>query len=184
MIVDESLVHLQIWDTGGQERFQSLASSFYRGSDICILVFDTTNKSSFTALPKWHEFISKHHVSKYKPKYQTDSKPEHGLHFVVLGNKIDLVDQRDVQMKDIELFLKEKEISYYHEVSAKENINIQNSLNGIIIKAKEWNESMGNLISRGLIIEDDAVVNLAKEIKMDEEEKNNNEYQKKNLACC
>ena len=41
--IDDRLVTLQIWDTAGQERFQSLGTAFYRGSDVCVLVYDVTN---------------------------------------------------------------------------------------------------------------------------------------------
>ena len=49
---------LQIWDTAGQEKFQSIGSAFYRGSDACVLVFDTTAGASFDALDNWKkEFV-------------------------------------------------------------------------------------------------------------------------------
>ena len=34
---------LCIWDTAGQEKFQSLGYAFYRGADCCALVYDITN---------------------------------------------------------------------------------------------------------------------------------------------
>jgi len=42
-------------DTAGQERFQSLGQAFYRGADICILVFDLTKTDSFEALDAWRD---------------------------------------------------------------------------------------------------------------------------------
>jgi Ras-related protein Rab-7A len=48
-------VTLTIWDTAGQERFQSLGKAFYRGSDVCILVYDVTDRMSFDGLKKWKE---------------------------------------------------------------------------------------------------------------------------------
>ena len=48
-------VTLTIWDTAGQERFQSLGKAFYRGSDVCILVYDVTDRMSFDGLSKWKE---------------------------------------------------------------------------------------------------------------------------------
>lgn len=76
-------VNLQIWDTAGQERYQSLGSAFYRGADACILVYDMTDARSFDALDSWRdEFL----VSA-APR-DPDSFP-----FVVLGNKVDVVDR-------------------------------------------------------------------------------------------
>ena len=34
----------QIWDTAGQDRFKCLGNAFYRGSDVCVLVYDITDK--------------------------------------------------------------------------------------------------------------------------------------------
>ena len=36
--------NIQFWDTAGQERFNSLGGGFYRGSDVCVIVFDITDK--------------------------------------------------------------------------------------------------------------------------------------------
>ena len=51
--VDDESVALQIWDTAGQERFRGLGSAFYRGADCVVLVYDTTNKSTFDSLEYW-----------------------------------------------------------------------------------------------------------------------------------
>lgn len=50
-----STVSLQIWDTAGQERFNSIGLSFYRGTDVAVLVYDITNAASFSHLTKWLE---------------------------------------------------------------------------------------------------------------------------------
>ncbi|MHA1479081.1 MAG: GTP-binding protein, partial [Promethearchaeota archaeon] len=48
---------LQLWDTGGQERFSSIRPMYYRGSLGTILVFDLTNAASFEHLPQWIEEV-------------------------------------------------------------------------------------------------------------------------------
>ena len=50
LMVEDRLVTLQFWDTSGQERFESLGIQFYRGADICVLVYDVTNSSTFRSL--------------------------------------------------------------------------------------------------------------------------------------
>ncbi|KAF9042119.1 ras family-domain-containing protein [Panaeolus papilionaceus] len=47
-------VKLSIWDTAGQERFRTITSSYYRGAQGVILVYDVANRESFEALPKWY----------------------------------------------------------------------------------------------------------------------------------
>ena len=41
--VDDKMATMQIWDTAGQKRFQSLGVAFYRGADCYVLVYDLTN---------------------------------------------------------------------------------------------------------------------------------------------
>lgn len=41
--VDDKVATMQIWDTAGQKRFQSLGVAFYRGADCYVLVYDLTN---------------------------------------------------------------------------------------------------------------------------------------------
>ena len=59
--INGQTVLLQIWDTAGQERFRALAAPFYRGANICVLVFDVNDKMSFEAIEQWRdEFL--HHA--------------------------------------------------------------------------------------------------------------------------
>ncbi|PRD23062.1 UNVERIFIED_CONTAM: Rab34 [Trichonephila clavipes] len=44
---------LQIWDTAGQEKFKCIASSYYRGAKVVILVFDFSQISSLYNISKW-----------------------------------------------------------------------------------------------------------------------------------
>ena len=80
-------VTLQIWDTAGQERFQSLGRAFYRGAEACVLVYDITNFKSFENLNIWKsEFLLK-----------AMPKDPSLVPFFVLGNKVDRVNERQVQ---------------------------------------------------------------------------------------
>lgn len=77
----------QIWDTAGQERFQSLGVSFYRGADVCVLVYDVTSARSFEALEAWRdEFLIQASPPTTTTSSSSTSSP---FPFVVLGNKCD-----------------------------------------------------------------------------------------------
>ncbi len=52
---DGSQVKLHIWDTGGQERFRSMSSLYYRDAAAAILVYDCTDPSSFESVKYWVE---------------------------------------------------------------------------------------------------------------------------------
>ncbi len=49
----------QIWDTAGQERFRTITKSYFRGAQGILLVYDCTDRASFTAVETWVEDIEK-----------------------------------------------------------------------------------------------------------------------------
>jgi len=100
---------LQLWDTGGQERFSSVRPMYYRGALGALLVFDLTNIESFEHLPNWIEEI------------KSNSKSD--IPMLLIGNKSDLINERAVSESDIELF-SQKFKFYYLETSAKSGENV------------------------------------------------------------
>jgi len=46
-LTDGSLVTVQITDSSGQERYQSLNQSYYRLADCCLLAYDILNRKTF-----------------------------------------------------------------------------------------------------------------------------------------
>ncbi|KAI0810746.1 ras family-domain-containing protein [Xylaria sp. FL0064] len=68
---------LNIFDTAGQERFRTLSTSYYRGAHGVILVYDISNKKSFTSMEKWFD------------EARMNANPEAVLYLV--GSKLDKV---------------------------------------------------------------------------------------------
>jgi len=52
-------VVLNIWDTAGDERLRALTTSYYRGTQGIILVYDVTNRESFETISWWFAERSK-----------------------------------------------------------------------------------------------------------------------------
>ena len=102
--INGSSVRLLLYDTAGQEKFKSLIPMYIRDANIIIVVYDISNKDSFTHTEHW--------VNETK-----DLKREDAI-FVLVGNKIDLEDKRAVTKKEGEDFAIEKGFLFY-EVSAK-----------------------------------------------------------------
>lgn len=46
----EKTVRIQMWDTAGQEQYQSITRSYYRGAVAAMLVYDVTARKSFDCL--------------------------------------------------------------------------------------------------------------------------------------
>jgi|EP01047_Picozoa_sp_COSAG01_P042073 Ras-related protein Rab-1A len=59
-------IRLQIWDTAGQERFRTITSSYYRGANGIIVVYDVTEADSFENVKHWLSEIE---------RYATDGAP-------------------------------------------------------------------------------------------------------------
>jgi Ras-related protein Rab-7A len=104
---------LQIWDTAGQERFQSLGVAFYRGSDVCLIVFDVNSSKSFENVGNWlEEFLA-----------QASPKDPSAFPFIVVGNKVDL-NNRQVTEQQARAWCAARKVEYY-ETSAKEDTNVE-----------------------------------------------------------
>jgi len=58
--VDGKNVKLQIWDTAGQERFRTITSSYYRGAQGIIIVYDVTDQLSFVNIKNWIQEIERY----------------------------------------------------------------------------------------------------------------------------
>ncbi len=116
---EKSLVTLQIWDTAGQERYRSLASSFYRGADVCVLVYDGTRASSLTSLEVWKSDFLRH---------AQPNDPE-SFPFIFLRNKSDLLTVADSPSADEQLSSIPAEFevpqSRVVSVSAKAGTNVE-----------------------------------------------------------
>ena len=103
---------MQIWDTCGQEIYRSLIHSFYNNSSLSILVYSIIDKNSFNNLDGWLKEIK---------SYTSPTQP-----IFLIGNKLDLENQRKVDQNDVDIFVKNNKIDYFIETSAKDGKNILN----------------------------------------------------------
>ena len=101
-------VKLRIWDTSGQERYRSITQNFYRNANGILYIFDLTRKESFENIKDW-----------LIESYNCDSKVKK----LLVGNKVDLDKNKQMDKQIIENYAEKKEMKYY-EVSAKMGTNI------------------------------------------------------------
>ena len=109
-------VFLQIWDTSGEEKFRSITRNFYRNADGLLVVFDLTCRESFNHVKNWINEAKEH---------------KNGIKTILVGNKLDLEDEREVD-KETALKFAEKNNLKYLETSAKNGKNINNSFKEMI----------------------------------------------------
>lgn len=55
--IDSKLIKIQIWDTAGQEAFQAITRTYYKGAVGALLVYDITRKDTFLHAVKWLEEV-------------------------------------------------------------------------------------------------------------------------------
>jgi len=104
---------LSIWDIGGQQRFEFIRSTFYKGAAGALLVFDLTREQTYIETRKWLTEIR---------QFSSQNIP-----FVLIGNKADLVEDvgEVIDRAEARAFA-ESEGSIYIETSAKTGINVDN----------------------------------------------------------
>ena len=173
-------VRLILYDTAGQEKFRSLIPMYIREAQIILLIYDISNRESFESLPKWFSDI-------------LDVKNNEAV-FVLVGNKIDLENERQVSTEEGKKFALEKNL-IFQEVSAKNGTNFEELFYNQIFEAvynkfksdfdrrekmeenayeQEYNNNEGN---NGQNME-----NNNNKVKLDMN--NNNNVKKKKKGCC
>ena len=106
---DNSKIKIQIFDTAGQEKYRSIVSNYCRKALGCFLVFDITNKSTFE---QCKNFL-----------FDIKQIAEPDCVFLLVGNKIDLEEQRQVEKNEAKNFATKNKM-YYIETSAKNKYKV------------------------------------------------------------
>ncbi|KIO22062.1 hypothetical protein M407DRAFT_42524, partial [Tulasnella calospora MUT 4182] len=110
--VGDKKIKLQLWDTAGQERFRSVTRSYYRGAAAALIVFDITRqvRQSFANLQRW----------------LADARAlgSPNLVAVVVGNKSDREEDREVEWAEASRWAAENDV-HYVEVSSFTGDNVE-----------------------------------------------------------
>ena len=117
MSLNDLELQLQVWDTAGQERFIAISRSYYRGLGMCIIVYDITSRNSFERVEYWINQLEKHCTI-------TPS-------FVLVGNKTDLEDQREISYDEGVELAQEFGCQFY-ETTSKDYECVKNVFQGVL----------------------------------------------------
>ena len=131
-LADNYKVKVQLWDTAGQERFKSLAMTYYRKAYGILLLFDVTKRTSFISCKNYLEEV----------RINSDKN----CIIYLVGNKIDLENQRQISYEEANLFAKKEKIKYI-ETSAIKNIKVEEVFSSLLnniyeIKKEEHKNKM------------------------------------------
>ncbi|XP_021739748.1 ras-related protein RABC2a-like [Chenopodium quinoa] len=115
---------LTIWDTAGQERFRTLTSSYYRGAQGIILVYDVTRRETFTNLSDvWAKEVELYSTNQDCVK-------------MLVGNKVDKDSERAVTREE-GIALAQQLGSLFLECSAKTRENVEQCFEELALKIME-----------------------------------------------
>lgn len=130
------IIKLQIWDSAGQEKFRSLIPNYIRGSSLVFVVYDISNKKSFNNVNSWVNFVNNIENS----------------NIVIVGNKIDLESKREVTYEEGKKYCEENNYDFF-EVSAKNDINLNNMLFSSVASLPFFNSINAEGSSKEQIVE-------------------------------
>jgi len=116
-------IRLLFWDIAGQDDFLFLRPSFYRESRAAIIVYsleeNDLGKRSFEHITDWQEDIIKHCGD---------------IPIVVFANKVDLIEENNLDKMNIQEVVKERDFLGYYLTSAKTGQGVHEAFNAIIKK--------------------------------------------------
>ena len=156
------VIKLQIWDTAGQERYKSITSAYYKGSRGAFVVYDITRKTTYDNIDKW--------IGELKTNGSED------VLIMLVGNKSDLEDKREVITEEVEKKAQEQKLAFC-ETSALNGKNVEyafeNLINEILKKVEKDKINEAKQLSE------------SKVITLETADKNQNEKNsKKKKKCC
>ena len=121
-------VKVQLWDTAGEERFRTIAKSYYKGAHGIVLIYDVTNRKTYENIRKWMNQI------------KDDSSSN--ISIILVANKIDCENEyRQVTKEEGKTLAKSNNLPIF-EASAKDNINVEESFKYLIEKI---NQNISNI---------------------------------------
>lgn len=129
--LDKKIVKIQIWDTAGQEAFQAITRTYYKGAVGALLVYDITRRETFTHITKWLEEVK-----------LNSSK---SIVIILIGNKKDMENKRQISYEEGESLAREHGLMFL-ETSAKTAYNVEEVFINLIF-IQSFNLSAQSILS-------------------------------------
>ena len=149
--VEGHSIKAQIWDTAGQERYKAITSAYYKGAKGAFIVYDITRKQSFESVEKWVSDVQ--------------SVADKKITILLIGNKSDLEDQRQVTKEQGEEKANKLEIAFM-ETSAFSGENLDKAFE--MMMKEVYNKCHDEMMGEG----DDDIIEGGKDINLEKQKQN------------
>ena len=106
--INNYIIRMQIWDTAGQEKTNSIISNYYRSAVVAIFVYSINNIESYNSIQEW-----------FKELINENNDDNNNVKKILLGNKLDLENERKVDFKVADNFAKENGFEVFAEITCK-----------------------------------------------------------------
>ena len=127
----EKEIEFYIWDTAGQDYYNSITKRYYKGADAALIVFAINDKDSFDNIISWYDKIYQ----------ECDNIP-----IILVMSKIDLKHEAVVSDIEAENLAKKLNIDFM-KVSSKDNIMVNEVFEKLaIIHFQNLNLESNNII--------------------------------------
>ena len=172
---NEAIFHLELWDTGGMESFKSIRQNYYKNTACVIFVYEIISQASLDSVDNWIEECDLYNNN-------------NNLIKILIGNKTDLNDQRQVTEEQGRSIAEKYDMIFY-EASALNGYNINtiflNLVNQIYNLIKNENKEYKGISrkSSNNNLEIDEVVNFSS-LSIQLVDKKNNKRDKRKICCC
>jgi small GTP-binding protein len=118
---DGSSYEVGLWDTAGQDRYKDIIPMYFERADFVLAVFAINDRETFDHLTEW--------LNRAREKIDEFAK------IIIIGNKLDLAEQREVQFEEMVKFAEKQHAAFSVEASARTSAGLDLIVQGI---AQEW----------------------------------------------
>ena len=104
--INDYKIRMQLWDTAGQEKYNSIISNYYKGTDVAIFVYSIDKQETFENIQMWYKHLKENN--------------EDSLN-ILIGNKLDMEKEgaRVVSYENAENFARDNNFFLIREISCK-----------------------------------------------------------------
>ena len=140
--INSYIIRMQIWDTAGQEKYNSIISNYYKSAEVAVFVYSINDIKSYNSIQEW-----------YKELINEKNDENNNVKKILLGNKLDLEKERQVEFNMAKTFANDNGFEVFAEITCKNDneqklYNISNIFDAIgKIFYDEYSQSSGNNLS-------------------------------------